>query len=84
MKSGDNFDFDNMRYEEAIEKYKGRYVKYAGGFYKCVDVISLFGVLFCEIYDEPPSLHIDRVQCANIDQIVSDDDIEKFFEQIVK
>lgn len=71
-----------MELQEAIEKYKGRYVKYAGAFYKCVDVISLMGCLFCEIYDEPPSQHIDRVQCASIEEIASDDDLEKFFEKI--
>lgn len=69
---------------EAKEKFEGKYVKYAGAFYKCVNVISLMGCLFCEIYDEPPSLHIDRIQCENVDEIVSDEDIEKFFTQICK
>lgn len=67
-----------MTLQEANETYKGRYVKYAGGFYKCVNVIDMMGCLFCEIYDEPPSHHIDRVKLSSVKHIETDEDIENF------
>lgn len=50
-------------------KYVGKFVLYAGGSYECVGVVDLFGCIFLEIYDEPPSNHIDQIRLSSVQSI---------------
>lgn len=55
--------------KEFAEKLIGSYVKYAGSPYECVGVVDLLGCIFLEIYDEPPSNHIDTVKLSSVELI---------------
>lgn len=43
------------------------HVRFANGKYKVASVFKEFGALFIEIYDEPPSQHVDRLNAANVE-----------------
>lgn len=55
--------------EKIREQYVGKFVRYAGSPYEVVDVVDLFGCMFVEIYDEPPSKHIDKVKLSSVELI---------------
>ena len=48
------------------------YIRFAGGKYRVASVFGEFGADWIEIYDEPPSLHIDRLKASSCDFIESD------------
>lgn len=52
--------------KKEAEKLIGSYIKYAGSLYECVGVVDLLGCIFLEIYDEPPSNHIDRIKLSSV------------------
>jgi hypothetical protein len=56
-----------MDIKEIEEKYIGKAVKYAGAHYECCGVVDLFGCIFLEIYDEPPSNHVDMIKLSSIE-----------------
>ena len=43
------------------------HIRFAGGKYKVAGVVDLFTAIFIEIYDEPPSLHIDRIKASSVE-----------------
>jgi hypothetical protein len=42
------------------------YVEFAHEEYRVASVFEEFGVTWVEIYDEPPSLHVDRIQAGSL------------------
>jgi len=46
------------------------FVKFAKSKYRVANVFLEFGVTWIEIYDEPPLLHIDRIQAGHCKVIV--------------
>jgi len=56
-----------MTREEIETKYIGKHVRYANGDYEVVGLVDLFGCLFVQIYDEPPSKHIDMVKLSSVE-----------------
>ena len=55
-----------MTREEAFKLTPEKaYIMYAKGKYRVASVFEEFGVTWIEIYDEPPSLHIDRIQAGS-------------------
>ncbi len=55
-----------MTREEAFKLTPEKsYIMYAKGKYRVASVFEEFGVTWIEIYDEPPSLHVDRIQVGS-------------------
>jgi hypothetical protein len=52
-------------YSEAMKEQRHLFVEYAGFYYRVADFSNEFGVQWVHIYDEPPSLHIDRVKFSS-------------------
>ena len=46
------------------------YVRFAKGKYRVAGVTNMFGAIMIEIYDEPPSQHIDMVTVDSCDLIL--------------
>jgi hypothetical protein len=66
-----DFVFEEMNkakkagYSEAMKEQRHLFVEYAGFYYRVADFSNEFGVQWVHIYDEPPSLHIDRVKFSS-------------------
>jgi len=45
------------------------YIRFAGGKYRVSSVSMMYGVCMIEIYDEPPSYHIDLIKAENCGMI---------------
>lgn len=45
------------------------YVRFAKGKYRVAGITDMFGATMIEIYDEPPSLHVDTVKAESCESI---------------
>ena len=53
----------NMTKEEALKLIPEKsFVKYGKTPYRVAGVVDMFGAIMIEIYDEPPSYHVDMVK----------------------
>ena len=59
-----------MKREEALKLIPEKsWIRFAGGRYRVAGIVDLFGAMFVEIYDEPPSQHIDRIKIDSVELI---------------
>ena len=57
-----------MKTEQAFKLVPDKsYVRYAKAKYRVASIFVEFGIVWIEIYDEPPSLHIDRIKASSCD-----------------